>query len=224
MECKKCGLAAQKWGRQRNGSQRYYCKACRKSWQTRYTYQALAENIDHQITALVKESVGVRGIGRILKIAVSTVIRRIKSIAQAIAKPPVPLNRTSFEMDEVRTYIGKKEDQYWVAYALCSETKKVIDFSVGKRSKRTLKMVVNTLLLSGVKMIKTDRLNIYRSLIPAKRHVSNAYNINHIERNNLNLRTHLKRLSRRTICFSKSLTMLDACLRIYFWSSYSSNV
>jgi insertion element IS1 protein InsB len=78
-------------------------------------------------------------------------------------------------------------------------------------------MVVNTALHSGVMKIKTDKLNIYQSLIPPQLHISNAYNINRIERNNLNLRTHLKRLSRRTICYSKSPAMLSACLKIYFW-------
>ena len=129
------------------------------------------------------------------------------------------MNRLGFEMDELRTYIGRKENQYWVAYALCSEVKQVIDFTVGKRSKRTLRRVVDTLLLSGVKTIKTDRLNIYQSLIPRERHIANACSINHIERHNLNLRTHLKRLSRRTICFSRSRQMLEACSRIYFWST-----
>lgn len=169
------------------------------------------------IPKLICESVGVRGIARVLKISLATVIRKIKSIAELIEKPPIPLNRKAFEMDEMRTYVKKKENQHWIAYALCSETKDVIDFTVGKRGKRTLRMVVNTLLLSGVKVIKTDKLNIYQSLIPKHRHVSAAYNINYIERNNLNLRTHLKRLSRRTICFSKSIAMLEACLKIYFW-------
>ncbi len=169
------------------------------------------------IPRLVCNSVGIRGIARVLKIAVNTVVKQIKRVAEQITKPPIPLNRQSFEIDELRTYIGKRENQYWVAYILCSETKQVIDFVVGKRSKRTLRMVVNTAVFSGVKTIKTDRLNIYQSLVPVQLHVSNAYNINCIERNNLNLRTHLKRLSRRTICFSKSLIMLAACLRIYFW-------
>jgi len=170
------------------------------------------------IPELVCESVSIRGIGRILKIALATVIKKIKWIAERIKKPLLPLNRKIFELDEIRTYILKKENQYWIAYAICSETKQVIDFVVGKRSKRTLRMIVNTLLLSGVEIIKTDKLNIYQSLIPPLRHVSAAYNINHIERNNLNLRTHLKRLSRRTICFSKSLLMLECCLKIYFWA------
>jgi IS1 family transposase len=127
------------------------------------------------------------------------------------------MNRKCFELDELRTFISKKKRECWVAYAICSETKQVVDFIVGRRSKRTLKMITGTLLLSGVQIIKTDKLNIYQSLIPAEKHKAAAYNINCIERNNLNLRTHLKRLSRKTICFSKSKEMLEACLKIYFW-------
>jgi insertion element IS1 protein InsB len=169
------------------------------------------------IPKLVCNSVGIRGIARVLDIAVNTVVRLIKRTAEAIEKPPIPLHRKSFEIDEVRTFIGNKSNQYWVAYVLCSDTKQIIDFIVGKRSKKILRIIVNTALCSRVKVIKTDRLNIYKSLIPTRLHLSNAYNINYIERNNLNLRTHLKRLSRRTICFSRSLVMLSACLKIYFW-------
>jgi len=114
------------------------------------------------IPELVCESVSIRGIGRILKIALATVIKKIKWIAERIKKPLLPLNRKIFELDEIRTYILKKENQYWIAYAICGETKQVIDFVVGKRSKRTLRMIVNTLLLSGVEIIKTDKLNIYQ--------------------------------------------------------------
>jgi insertion element IS1 protein InsB len=217
MKCKFCGNACQKWGRQGNGRQRFYCKGCKKCQQEKYEYQACAQDITIMIPRLVCNSVGIRGIARVLKIAVNTVVLHIKRIAASICKPLIPLNRNSFEIDELRTYIGNKQNQFWVAYILCSETKQVIDFVVGKRSKRTLRTVVNTAIVSGVKAIKTDQLNIYQSLIPAGIHISNAYNINYIERNNLNLRTHLKRLSRRTICFSRSIAMLTACLKIYFW-------
>ena len=39
---------------------------------------------------------------------------------------------------------------------------------------------------------------------------------NHIERHNLTIRTHIKRLTRRTICFSRKAIMLYAVLKIYF--------
>lgn len=217
MDCKICKEKCQKAGRQKNGAQKHYCTACRKYQQCKYKYLAYKAEVKTLIPKLICESVSIRGIGRILKIALATVCKRIKLIAGNILKPPIPMGRQSFELDEVRTFIGNKENQYWIAYALCSETRKVIDFIVGKRSKRVLRIIVNTLLLSGVKTIKTDKLNIYQALIPSGRHISNAYNINHIERNNLNLRTHLKRLSRRTICFSKSVAVLEACLKIYFW-------
>lgn len=218
MECKFCQGKCQKAGKQKNGQQKLYYSLCKKYQQTKYVYQAYVVKIKAVIPGLVRGG-SVRGIGRILHVAVSTVMRQIKRIAAGIVKPAIPLNRQSLEMDELRTYIDNKGNQCWVAYALCSRTKQVIDSIVGKRSKRTLRTIVNTLLISGVKMIKTDRLNIYQSLIPPGRHIANAYNINHIERNNLNLRTHLKRLSRRTICFSKSKVMLEACLRICFWGN-----
>jgi insertion element IS1 protein InsB len=68
------------------------------------------------------------------------------------------------------------------------------------------------------KKICTDVLNIYKTLVPERLHKVGLPNTRHIERFNLNLRTHLKRLSRKTICFSKSKELLEACLKIYFWS------
>jgi insertion element IS1 protein InsB len=201
----------------KSGVQKWYCRACRKYQQRRYQYQACRIAVVRMVPALVGEGVGVRSIGRLLQIATTTVLRNILRIARRIEKPPIPQNRPAFEMDELRTYIGYKANQYWIAYALCPATKAVIDFTVGKRSKGTLRSVVNTLLLSGVRTIKTDKLNLYRSLIPADRHCCTAYHTNHIERYNLNLRTHIKRLGRRTLCFSKSRLLLEACLWIYFW-------
>jgi IS1 family transposase len=69
------------------------------------------------------------------------------------------------------------------------------------------------------KRIYTDKLNIYPGLISKSIHSSIQYKTNHIERFNLTLRTHLKRLSRRTICFSKNSKMLENCLRLYFFGN-----
>jgi insertion element IS1 protein InsB len=215
--CKFCGNRCQKAGKQANGTQRAYCSSCKKFQQVTYRYQVYKSDKVSMIAMLLCESVSIRGIARVLKIAKDTVMKKILSIARCVTKPPIPLNRRAFEVDELRTYIGNKDNQFWVAYALCSETREVIDFTVGKRSKRTLRSIVNTLLISGVRNIRTDNLNIYQSLVPANRHIRGSYVINHIERNNLNLRNHLKRLSRRTIGFTRSLVMLSACLKIYFW-------
>lgn len=101
-------------------------------------------------------------------------------------------------------------------YAINRTTGKVIDFCVGRRTKENIKQIIDKILLLNPKKIYTDGLNIYKSLIPEKIHKVFEHCTNKIERNNLTLRTHLKRLSRKTICFTRNHEMLENCLRIYF--------
>jgi IS1 family transposase len=154
---------------------------------------------------------------RILGIARQTVLKRIQLTAKAIRRPVDKLDQVSLEVDELWTYINRKENEYWVAYAIDRRTRSVVDFAVGKRTKATLKELIDRLLHLNPKIIRTDKLTLYEHLIPKKLHRRGAAVINRIERKNLSIRTHLKRLSRRTICFSRSLQMLESCLRIYFW-------
>jgi IS1 family transposase len=168
-------------------------------------YQAYYGTVNTTIKLLVCESVGIRGIGRVLKIATGTVLNRIQAMAARISKPPISRKQQIVEVDELWAYIGRKENEYWLAYALDKETREVIDFIIGKRTKGTLKILIDSVLVFGPKKIRTDKLTIYKRLIPHHLHHRSANAINHIERKNLSIRTHIKRLSRRTICFSRSI-------------------
>jgi insertion element IS1 protein InsB len=216
MECQFCKGNCQKAGRQKNGAQKLYCKGCDKYQQSAYQYKACQGFVSPMIKHLVCEGVGIRGIARVLQIGINTVLRRILSIADGITKPPIPPDQPGFEVDELWTYIGHKANEYWLAYAL-NKTGEVVDFVIGKRTKTTLKTLIDNFLASGVRKIRTDRLTHYQRLIPKAIHRCGVYCINHIERKNLSIRTHLKRLSRRTICFSRSVRRLESCLKIYFW-------
>ena len=88
---------------------------------------------------------------------------------------------------------------------------------VGRRTNKTLNHVLTSLQLAEAKKIYTDKLKHYRFLIQKKIHSTKARGTNHIERLHLNFRTHLKRLNRRSICFSRSLNMLISILKIYLW-------
>jgi IS1 family transposase len=128
------------------------------------------------------------------------VIRRIKRIGQQIQRPSAILKGKEYEVDELRTYIGNKGRLYWVVCAMRRDTKEIIDFKVGKRNLKTLSKVITTVLLSEARKIYTEGYYLYRSLIPKQIHGRSKYQINGIERKNLSIRTHLKRLSRKTIC------------------------
>lgn len=123
-------------------------------------------------------------------------------------------------MDEVMTFIGRKQiaTDYicWIMYAIERQSRKPTYFCVGRRSKENLRSVASTLEKHDPKAIFTDRLNLYSEIIEPRLHKTKRKGTNRIERKNLTLRMHLKRLGRKTICFSRSLEMLKACLSIYF--------
>ncbi|REC66976.1 hypothetical protein DRF58_15935 [Epilithonimonas hispanica] len=65
--------------------------------------------------------------------------------------------------------------------------------------------------------IYSDRLNIYPKLIPKHLHSTKRRETNHIERKFLDLRTHIKRLGRKSINKAQKDKYTDAILKIYFW-------
>lgn len=172
---------------------------------------------DEQIIRYVKRGVGIRGMADLLEISPTTVITRIKLIAKKIKQPsPMPFGK-EYEIDEMSSFIRHKKKRVWITYALEKQSKKVVDFVVGSRSKKTMSKVTNTVSLSNPKQVFTDKYPVYLKLLPEEIHTVRRRCTNYIERKNLSLRTHLKRLNRKTICYSKSISMLTACLTIYFW-------
>ena len=218
-KCIKCVGAGEtmiKYGKTKSGNQRYICKVCGKTKMKNYTYNAYKSDINKNIILFTKEGLGIRSTARVLNISTTTLLKRIISIAGTISKPLISKGK-EYEVDEMCTYIRHKRNFIWLVYALEKNSKTVVSFNVGKRTNKTLSRVLNSLKLSQAKKIFTDRLKIYRHLIDDKLHSVRRFGTNHIERKNLTLRTHLKRLNRRTICFSKSLIILNAILKIYFW-------
>ena len=108
LKCKFCGKDCIKNGKEKNGQQRFKCKDCNKSQQANYAYHAYDQNLNENIIALTKEGVGIRGTARLLGIAPTTLIARIKKIASEI-KEPVLIKGKTYEVDELRTFIKKKE-------------------------------------------------------------------------------------------------------------------
>ena len=69
------------------------------------------------------------------------------------------------------------------------------------------KILEYTLNSSGVRDISR--------LLPTQQHVIRKDNTWKIERKNLNFRTHIKRLNRRTICYSKNEQVHDNVIGMY---------
>jgi transposase-like protein len=136
-----------KAGKTSQNKQRYQCKKCRKKFIGNYSYNAYHKSSNHNIQQLIKEGVGINGVGRLLSISKITILKRILKISSNIVKPPIPKGIT-VEVDELKTYTKNKNSERWVVAAYCRETKKIIDYKFGRRTTRTLQCVTDTLLLA----------------------------------------------------------------------------
>ena len=73
----------------------------------------------------------------------------------------------------------------------------------GKRTDKALKELLNQLKDIPINRYFTDDWGAYMRNLQGSFHQIGKDNTQKIERKNLNFRTHIKRLNRRTICFSK---------------------
>lgn len=217
MNCKYCNEKCVKKGK-RSGKQRYRCSNCMKYQLRTYKKTRIDDSKVDFLRKLNNEGVGISSISRLLNISKSSVQRVIKRLYNQIQQPVFNESNQSYEIDELRTYVGSKSNECWVIYAINKLNGVVIEMTVGRRTKENIRKVVNTVLSLNPKRIFTDGLVTYKGLIPQTIHRVFQYNTNKIERKNLTLRTHIKRLVRKTICYSKSTQMLDACLKIYLWA------
>jgi len=167
---------------------------------------------------LNNEGCGISSIGRLLNISKSSVQRVITRLFASISRPEIYESGESYEMDELRTYCGNKKNECWLIYAINRKTRKIIDFCVGRRTKENIKKVVDKLLMLNPKKIYTDGLNIYQSILQEHIHSVYSGSTNRIERKNLTLRTQVKRLSRRTLCFTKTNNMLESSVGLWIYA------
>jgi len=217
MECIFCKKSCYKRGK-RNGIQRYQCKHCKKYQQENYTRARIPLYKLHWVHILNNEGCSISSVGRILTITKSSVQRLIENLTQTLPKPVFTEHGQSYEIDELKTFCGSKKQETWVIYAINKRTRQIVSFWVGRRTKENVGKVIKELLELAPKHIYTDRLNIYGSLIPKEIHKYYPKCTNHIERKNLTLRTHLKRLNRKTICFTRSETMLYNVLHLWMYN------
>jgi len=199
--------------------QRYRCKDCGKQFLTRYTYRAYLPETKTLIIKMTLNGSGIRDISRVLEISANTVLTTIKQRATEISEPRVPKRIGNVEIDEFWSFVEKKKSQRWTWYAFDRERKKVVAFQNGRRTDENCQLLLDKLKGCRIRNYHTDAWESYYKFIPPEKHFVGKCGTVNIERNNLNFRTHLKRLERRTICFSKSEEIHDAVIKIYVWHS-----
>jgi insertion element IS1 protein InsB len=119
------------------------------------------------------------------------------------------------EVDELWSYVGKKREQRWLWHAIDHHSGKVLAYIFGRRKDEVLLKLKALLKPFGIRRYYTDYWGAYTRHLEAGEHQPGKRHTQKIERKHLTLRTRIKRLTRKTICFSKSIQMHDLVIGLF---------
>ena len=119
------------------------------------------------------------------------------------------------ELDEMWSYVKNKDQQRWLWHAIDHRTGKVLAYVLGSRKDVVFLELKKLSDPFGIKQFLTDDWGAYSRHIDPSQHIVGKKHTQKIERKHLTLRTRIKRLVRKTICFSKSIQMHDIVIGLF---------
>jgi IS1 family transposase len=141
-------------------------------------------------------------------------------LSETLVKPDATKPEdTIMELDELWSFVLTKAIQAWIWIALCRKTRQVIAYAIGDRSEETCRELWNRIpgdYQAGY--CYTDFWRAYQAVIPDEQHSAVGKETGetaHVERWNNTLRQRVGRFVRKTLSFSKSNFMHEACLQLF---------
>jgi insertion element IS1 protein InsB len=121
----------------------------------------------------------------------------------------------SSELDEMWSYVQSKANPRWLWHAIDHHTGQVLAYVCGRRQDDVFLKLQALLDPFGITRYFTDGWGAYERHLEAEQHTIGKAHTQKIESKHINLRTRIKRLVRRTICFSKTEHMHDVVIGLF---------
>src|SRR5215813_10436237 len=221
-----------KRGKTRRGTQRYLCHntACTTgSFLLDYRNRGCLPEVKQMIVDMSLNASGIRDTARVLRISTDTVRSELKKKETMLASVNTALLRTldpeqivvdieqagEAEIDEMWSLVGNKGNPRWLWHAIDHHTGAVLAYVFGRRKDEVFLRLKVLLEPFGLTRFYTDHWGAYTRHLDPDVHSPGKRNTQKIERQHLTLRTRIKRLVRKTICFSKSTQMHDLVLGLF---------
>jgi transposase-like protein len=168
MKCYNCRIEARKFGKHRNGLQRFQCQLCRKTFTEAHERPLDEMRLDiakaETILKPLVEGVSVRSIKRLTDVHRDTILRLLvlagerceKLMGRTIMNVPVK----DVQLDEIWGFVGKKQkrlepgdnpnlgDDAYTFVAIERLSNLVLNFALGKRDQKTTDIFVESLRLA----------------------------------------------------------------------------
>jgi len=229
--CPTCGSVKYKRnGHIRNGKQNHQCKDCGRQFVQDFDHYRISAETRALIERLLVERISLRGmcraVGMGLKWLLGFLVTCVEALPDHLHVQPIArsgtvmLRRLEVEADEMASFVQKKANKQWIWIAMDAQSRQVIAFHVGDRSRRSAKRLWAKIphVYRQHATFDTDQYVVYEGVIPAAQHraVSKlARKTNHIERFNNTLRQRVSRLVREALSFSKKLANHIGAIKLF---------
>src|SRR5712691_6686540 len=234
-----CPQCESRWykrnGHMHTGKQNHRCKRCGRAFVLLPENHVLTEEQRTLIERLLLERISLRGICRAVGVGLRWLLQFMVERFQAAPEhlyvqptagtPTVILHRLEAEVDELWSFVGTKANRQWIWIAMDADTRQIIAFNVGDRSRQSAEALWGKIPTGYQEQATfyTDCYEAYRGVIPSAQHraiTKLARKTNHVERLNCTLRQRVSRLVRATLSFSKKLTNHIGAIK-YFICDYN---
>jgi len=229
--CPTCGSVKYKRnGHIHNGKQNHQCKDCGRQFVQDFDHYRISAETRALIERLLVERISLRGmcraVGMGLKWLLGFLVTCVEALPDHLHVQPIArsgtvmLRRLEVEADEMASFVQKKANKQWIWIAMDAQSRQVIAFHVGDRSRRSAKRLWAKIphVYRQHATFDTDQYVVYEGVIPAAQHraVSKlARKTNHIERFNNTLRQRVSRLVREALSFSKKLANHIGAIKLF---------
>jgi IS1 family transposase len=237
LRCPRCGLShAKKNGHTHYRKQNYRCLSCGRQFVR--DSQRVGDDTRALVKRLLLERVSLRGICRITGLSLTWLLQFITvlygrlpddlCVAPTSPQRRLHLLRLEAEVDELWSFVRRRADKQWLWLAFDSETRQVLGFFVGDRSRASARKLWQRIPAAYRERATfySDDWEAYKGVIPAERHVvcgKEAGLTSGVERFNCTLRQRVSRLVRKTLSFSKKLENHIGAIK-YFICHYNREV
>lgn len=161
---------------------------------------------------------GIRDCAVVLGISKNCVLRHLVKRASVVDIKPKKGYYHRVQIDELWSYVGKKEKKVWLLYAYCAQSGEILGFAMGKRSAKTVKHLLLKLKRPEIAFYLTDDWEAFAAVLPYYQHLIGKQFTKAIEGVNTWFRTRVRRLVRKTVCFSKKLLHHYAMIKLTIYS------
>ena len=198
-------------GTNKCGSAQYHCNDC-GAYRVLEPAPGYSAREKRRILDTYKERASLRGLERIFGVARQTVLRWLKELVRRMPdlKDTLlpPQADDVLELDELWSFVFKKDAKRWLWIALCRRTRQIVAFVIGDRSEKTCRRLWNKIPETYRTCHSfSDFWDAYQKVFSTETHQSvgkESGQTAHVERWNNTLRQRLARFVRKTLSFSKS--------------------